>query len=701
LQSQDLETVILSIHRMLKKFLLLLLLIPVVCDAQTLPYQDLSYDSKVFGQARYYRLLLPDGYQQSAKRYPVIYFFHGYTGRYNKEPNVKPDYDLLGKLVNKYQVIMVMWDGNYEESNPAPYNVGGRENVKYQVQVKDYFLEFIGHIDSNYRTLANRNHRGIIGFSMGGFTSMFIAGKYPDKVSAITNMVGSPEFFVGYPDNQTFFPHRYLTENMKDVSVRMHNMDGCALSLLNNEIKNGALWEGLPTFEYWMGHGSHEVDKPGEAKLFEAAIQSVVNRFHDPVPLRNTWSHYDLYSEFSVWDYTVKSDKDEPGFLYLRNVSPAGFGFYSYQWIPDGPPISRCTAIVTTAPIYKKGTEYDILTYLPGATTPVLSKEKADREGRLHIPVSGAGCEVSISHRSQRTDFVVSQQALDKGKRYIRVNEQNEINLTILQRGGDAAIGKKVRVAVTCVDPTVLLYNAIQEITIDRNGRIGQTLPIGIVCSKMPPADGSPPWIKLNVRMSCDNENFSDDITVPVFFDVPSLTDIRIDDGRLVSDQAKQLLGTGNGNGVAEASEQVMLYEKDHRLRLFTDDPYIETASEQSFYEVLPGGAWQGDGFTLTSIVKVADNCPPGHTVEFLANYETKTRMPIGRVVHWGKVKMTVSPSSAAKPDVEKFNAECDIQAISVKGANMKVHETYYRQNENLFATTVEVKNLTDRKSVV
>jgi len=137
-------------------------------------------------------------------------------------------------------------------------------------------------------------------------------------------------------------------------------------------------------------------------------------------------------------------------------------------------------------------------------------------------------------------------------------------------------------------------------------------------------------------RIAGDCQNV-DAITVPVFYDVPYFSKIQIDDGAEVKDKP---IGSGNGNGKAEASEQIMIYENGQRLRLYTDDPYVETASELLFDEVLKG-IWS-DGFTLSSIVKIADNCPSGHTIEFLANYETKEFMPIRREVHWGKVKVTV-----------------------------------------------------------
>ena len=45
------------------------------------PFFDRTHDSKVFGEARHYRILLPPTYESSGKRYSVIYYFHGHRDR--------------------------------------------------------------------------------------------------------------------------------------------------------------------------------------------------------------------------------------------------------------------------------------------------------------------------------------------------------------------------------------------------------------------------------------------------------------------------------------------------------------------------------------------------------------------------------------------------------------------------------------------
>lgn len=58
-------------------------------------YQDLTHYSRSFGREKYFRLYLPDDYDQGKDRYPVIYFFHGWGGRYFKDDNARPEYNNL------------------------------------------------------------------------------------------------------------------------------------------------------------------------------------------------------------------------------------------------------------------------------------------------------------------------------------------------------------------------------------------------------------------------------------------------------------------------------------------------------------------------------------------------------------------------------------------------------------------------------
>ena len=138
-------------------------------------------------------------------------------------------------------VIIVAWNGRSVDADKRPYNIGFHSNINYETQFKDYFPEFVRHIDENYRTLADRANRAIIGHSMGGIMSFFLAGKYPQLVGTAVNSKGSPEFFIGYPDNHTLYCVRYMFKNLHGVNLRFHNSSNGELVYLNDEVHDGSL----------------------------------------------------------------------------------------------------------------------------------------------------------------------------------------------------------------------------------------------------------------------------------------------------------------------------------------------------------------------------------------------------------------------------------------------------------------------------
>jgi hypothetical protein len=76
---------------------------------------------------------------------------------------------------------------------------------------------------------------------------------------------------------------------------------------------------------------------------------------------------------------------------------------------------------------------------------------------------------------------------------------------------------------------------------------------------------------------------------------------------------------------------------------LYSEGPFVVSEDEILVDPECSGlpAKWP-DGFTLSSVAKIADDCPDGHVIEFLAHYETKTFMPIYRQVRWGKVRIEV-----------------------------------------------------------
>ncbi|MGE5393778.1 MAG: hypothetical protein ACM3P1_03485, partial [Candidatus Saccharibacteria bacterium] len=459
--------------------------------------------------------------------------------------------------------------------------------------------------------------------------------------------------FIGLPGNHTLYQVRYMFDNLRDVGLLFHNRDSCQMSGLNNEVNNGAIWSEIKNYEYHKMKGGHKVDDPGETKVFESAVKFVCDQFNHPVPLQKTWSHYDLCPDFSVWGYSVKSNKDKPGYLYLKNVDANGFGFYTTQWLPGGPAVKNCSANITTAPVYKPNASYYISSYNTGNNQLSMMKQSADKEGRLHFELE-QGTEIGISPNGSPAGFSVIGYQLNENRKMIRADKTDGLVLNILNRNGDLAPNSKTKVTLACADPSVSIPSPTQILKSKKGQYLIHTNAFKIATSKKATSDGSPEYLRVKVYMEYGKESNENTIVIPVFYDVPAFNDVLVDDGRLMKSQywdeengdfkevSYRRNNLGNGDGIAAPGEKFMLLKDNHRLRLYTDDPYVVANEEQIDDEVIPS-VWP-DGYTVSSIVKIAPDCPAGHVIEFIGHYETKTWFPIYRQVKWGKINITVHP---------------------------------------------------------
>lgn len=611
----------------------LLLILSGSINISAQEYNDVKHQSKVFGTEKFYRLYLPSGYQSEIKRYPVIYFFHGWGGRHYKDDNALLEYRKIKHLADKYQTILVMWDGSMDGIEPRPYNVGNHEDVKYQIQMKDYFPELVNYIDSAYRTVPDRNHRGIIGFSMGGFMALYLGGKYPDMVNSVVSLAGSPEFFVGYPENHTLYPVRYTFKNLDGINVQIHNGDSDILYFLNNEVYEGARWEGFP-LNYRKFHGGHMVDKAGETTVFEMAMKFIAASFENPPALPSPFTHYDLYRNFNIRGYHVESNKQSPGFITLRNVHASGMGVYSQRWLPAGPPEEHIRIQITTPPVYASSKKYSLKMHHRNTGKTQRSVISSDPSGRLNFSVPGSGTEIGI-HDKKSTPYITFLDYKVDGKKYLTVNQIAKLEIKLFNRGNNPR--SDLWISIKSDDSAVHLTNSIIRVKKPENDII-QLPAIGIKSNKKPPVHAVPSEIKVYLTISSGKQTWQDDFLIPVLFDVPWFENITVDDGIAVRDTA---WGNGNADGKANAGEKIMIYEGSHRLRLYTNDPFIISAGEKLVDEMIPA-IWP-DGFTLSSVIQISPDCPRNHTVECLASYETKTYNPIERKVIWGKVRIKMN----------------------------------------------------------
>jgi enterochelin esterase-like enzyme len=130
-------------------------------------------------------VFLPPSYDASAnRRYPVVYFLHGYSvgaDAYDGLVKFQEAVDQAAAAGNEVIVVMpdvlTKFKGAMFSASPT---TGDFE--RYVAH------DLVGYIDGHYRTLANVQSRGLSGHSMGGYGTLKIAMKYPGIFSSIYAM---------------------------------------------------------------------------------------------------------------------------------------------------------------------------------------------------------------------------------------------------------------------------------------------------------------------------------------------------------------------------------------------------------------------------------------------------------------------------------------------------------------------------------
>ena len=157
-----------------------------------------SMSSDVLGVNKDFSIYLPNGYEDSDRRYPVLYLFHPAGGTHEmwismgNLPQIADDAIRSGMAV---PMIIVMPDasgnGDFHLGQHLGYfSVPGWDYEAY------FHNELIPLIDSSYRTMADKKHRAITGASMGGEAAIAYAQKHPDVYGASCAMSG----ILGHPE---------------------------------------------------------------------------------------------------------------------------------------------------------------------------------------------------------------------------------------------------------------------------------------------------------------------------------------------------------------------------------------------------------------------------------------------------------------------------------------------------------------------
>lgn len=174
-------------------FALLCLAVGATAQAQS-RLEHLTVKSKILGVEKNYSIYLPDGYDNSTERYPVLYLLHGAWGNHKswnrngggEQPRITDEQIAKGEAV---KMIVVMPDATGLGKRRGGKNMG-YFNVKDWAYEDFFFQEFIPYIDQTFRTIATKEGRAIAGLSMGGGGSVVYAQRHPEMFCAAYSTSG-------------------------------------------------------------------------------------------------------------------------------------------------------------------------------------------------------------------------------------------------------------------------------------------------------------------------------------------------------------------------------------------------------------------------------------------------------------------------------------------------------------------------------
>ena len=250
--------------------------------AQHMTVRDGSFHSESLGREMRYRVILPAGYENSSERYPTLFLLHGLYGDFE---NWSTRTNLISYAVRLRLIIAMPDAGNswYVNSLTVPGD-------KFENYIID---DFLGEIDSHFRTIRERYARALAGLSMGGYGAVKLALKYPQLfamaggISAALNAPGdlddkAADFRVNL--QKVFGPHGSATRDQNDVFALLAHADPAKLPyiyldcgssdvlfLFSNREFAARLQERNAPYEFHEMQGAHTWD------FWDAAILRFLN----------------------------------------------------------------------------------------------------------------------------------------------------------------------------------------------------------------------------------------------------------------------------------------------------------------------------------------------------------------------------------------------------------------------------------------
>ena len=382
---------------------------------------NVKVSTAALGRAVDVRILVPSDYGATTDRFPVLYLFHGTSGRASDWVNTGDAEPATEGL----PLIVVMPDAGFDGNGGGWFTNWVDTTTKLGPSQWETFHvdQLIPWIDANLRTRSTRDGRAIAGLSQGGFGSTTYAARHPDLFASVASFSGAPDidynpataagataiieataFGLDGVEPEAMFGSRATNEinwqghdpadlvnNLRGVDVWLYTATGAngpydpapnpgasgiELATHGSTISfvQRAQDQGVPVHLEDYVYGTHTWAY--WARDLRQYLVPLMSTFAAAAPPPSTVSYQSIERAWTQWGWSVAVDRSAAQqFSALRGASSSGFMLQGSG-----------TATVTTPAFYPPGSTHTVTTTGPlGGTT---STAIADASGHLQLTVS-------------------------------------------------------------------------------------------------------------------------------------------------------------------------------------------------------------------------------------------------------------------------------------------------------------------------
>jgi enterochelin esterase-like enzyme len=156
---------------------------PVTVERITIHGTALEGNLEADAADRTVLVFLPPSYaRERNRRYPVVYALHGYSiGAEQWSQEIHVPQTIEGAFARGANEVIVVLPDSKTVHNGSMYSSSATTGDFENFIARDV----VSYIDVHYRTILNRNSRGLVGHSMGGYGASRIGMKHPDVFGSL------------------------------------------------------------------------------------------------------------------------------------------------------------------------------------------------------------------------------------------------------------------------------------------------------------------------------------------------------------------------------------------------------------------------------------------------------------------------------------------------------------------------------------